>query len=49
MKTGKMYLGIGQAGGGQRARERIRGRERSSVGGEGKWRGLILTIGRINT
>ncbi len=43
MKTDKMYLGIGQAGGRERAREQIRG-ERSSVGGEEKWHGWFWPL-----
>jgi hypothetical protein len=35
---------------GERDRENgLEERERSSVGGKRKWRGLILTVGKINT
>jgi hypothetical protein len=38
MKTGKTYWGIGQGGGREKQRERIRGeRERSSIGERRKW------------
>jgi hypothetical protein len=39
METGKKYRGIRQVGGREKQRERIKRRERSSVGGNERWRG----------
>ncbi len=50
MKTGNTYWETEQIGEKERQienrleRERERERERGSIGGEGKWHGLILTI-----
>ncbi len=50
MKTCKTSRGIEPVGEREKQREWIRGeRERGGIGGKGKWHGLILTIGKINT
>jgi len=39
METGKKYRRIGQVGGREKQRERIKKRERSGVGGNERWHG----------